>query len=176
MSAANRTTPRSPRAKWAVTLLILAVVLAALTYVYRGGDDDYYKSGLPIEKAVVMKQNGGQHRFTLEIAAKPIDIEIGLMHRKYMPKDHGMMFQLGKVPRHISFWMKNTLIPLDMLFVGADGSIVNIHHNATPLSLTGIPSQMPVTAVIELNGGRAEEAGIKIGDRVLHPYFGTADN
>ncbi|HEX2752795.1 MAG TPA: DUF192 domain-containing protein, partial [Alphaproteobacteria bacterium] len=66
--------------------------------------------------------------------------------------------------------------PLDMLFVGTDGSIVNIHHNATPLSLTGIPSQMPVTAVIELNGGRAEEAGIKIGDRVLHPYFGTADN
>lgn len=174
MSAANRTTPRSPRAKWAVTLLILAVVLAALTYVYRGGDDDYYKSGLPIEKAVVMKQDGSRHVFKLEIAAKPIDIEIGLMHRKYMPKDHGMMFQMGREPRVISFWMKNTLIPLDMLFVGADGTIANIHHNATPLSLTGIPSQLPITAVIELNGGRANETGIKIGDRVLHPYFGTA--
>lgn len=174
MSAVKKNRQNPVRAKWWISFLISAVVFTALAYQYLAGDDDYYKSGLPIEKAVVMKQDGSRHVFKLEIAAKPIDIEIGLMHRKYMPKDHGMMFQMGREPRVISFWMKNTLIPLDMLFVGADGTIANIHHNATPLSLTGIPSQLPITAVIELNGGRANETGIKIGDRVLHPYFGTA--
>jgi len=175
MSAIKKSNQGKSRAKPWTFFFFAAALCAALAYYSLGRDDDYYQSGLPIEKAVVMKQDGGQHAFKLEIAAKPIDIEIGLMHRKYMPKNHGMMFQLGKTPRHISFWMKNTLIPLDMLFVAADGSIANIHHNAVPQSLTGIPSQMPVTAVIEINGGRAAETGIKIGDRVLHPYFGTAD-
>lgn len=175
MSAVKKKHHGKSRAKWWISICIFAAVFVSLASYYLGADDDYYKSGLPIQKAVVMKQDGSAHTFKLEIAAKPIDIEIGLMHRKYMPKNHGMMFQLGQTPRHISFWMKNTLIPLDMLFVAADGSIVNIHHNAVPQSLTGIPSQMPVTAVIEINGGRAEETGIKIGDRVLHPYFGTAE-
>ena len=70
--------------------MISAVIFASLAYTYFSADDDYYKSGLPIEKIVVMKQDGGQHTFKVEIAAKPIDVEIGLMHRKYMPKDHGM--------------------------------------------------------------------------------------
>jgi len=171
----NQSKKGQSRTKWRIFFLMAAIVFACLAYSYLKQDDDYFKSGLPIDKTVVMKQSGGHHTFKLEIASRPIDVEIGLMHRKYMPKDHGMLFQLGKDPRVISFWMKNTLIPLDMLFVGPDGTIVNIHHNATPKSLTSVPSQLPVTAVIELNGGRADETGIKIGDRVLHAYFGTAD-
>jgi len=183
MSVADKKMPRpkiqgKSRSKLMLYVLMVIVLLcgAALAYdVFGADEEDEYKSGLPVEKVVVMKQDGGKQVFKLEIAAKPIDIQIGLMHRKSMPPNHGMMFQMGKTPRHVSFWMKNTLIPLDMLFVAADGSIINIHHNATPLSLTGIPSQGPITAVIELNGGRAEETGIRIGDRVLHPYFGTAE-
>ena len=175
MSADKKINQSQNRKKMWIAFFFFAAFLVSLAYHFLGADDDYYKSGLPIEKIVVMKQDGGQQAFKVEIAAKAIDIEIGLMHRKYMPKDHGMFFQIGREPRAISFWMKNTLIPLDMLFVGAEGTIVNIHHNATPLSLASVPSQLPVTAVIELNGGRADATGIKIGDRVLHPYFGTAE-
>lgn len=130
-------------------------------------------SGLPVEKLTVQFQAGGTHDFEVEVAAKPIDLEMGLMFRKDMAKDHGMLFELGAPAKTTSFWMKHTLIPLDMLFVDEGGKIINIHRNAVPEDLTGIPSGGPVTAVIELNGGRADDVGIHIGDHVLHPYFGT---
>ena len=100
-----------------------------------------------------------------------MDLEIGLMYRKTMPEDNGMLFLLSAEPKETAFWMKNTLIPLDMLFIARDCTIVNIHAGAEPLSLTPIPSGQPVTAVIELNGGRAQALGIKAGDKVIAPYF-----
>lgn len=133
--------------------------------------EDDYESRLPVEKVVIELQSGGLHTFDLEIASRPVDIETGLMFRKQMDKDRGMLFLLGKEPRVTSFWMKNTYIPLDMLFVAQDGKIVNIYRNAQPHSLTSIPSGAPVTGVIELNAGRADETGIRFGDRVLHGYF-----
>ncbi len=136
--------------------------------------DATLKTPLDVERVLVTLKNGDTHEFDLEIARAPVDIEIGLMFRKKMDKDHGMMFQLGQPPREVSFWMKNTLIPLDMLFVAEDGTIVNIHRNAVPQSLTAIPSVQPVTCVIELNGGRAEKLGINIGDKVVHRYFRKA--
>lgn len=112
----------------------------------------------------------GDHKFTVELATTPAQQEQGLMYRRSMAPDAGMLFDFGQ-PTPTTFWMKNTLIPLDMLFVGADGRIVNIHERAVPMSETMIPSQGAVRAVIELNGGTAARLGIRAGDRVSYPIF-----
>lgn len=113
----------------------------------------------------------GDHKFTVELATTPAQQEQGLMYRRSMAPDAGMLFDFGR-PQPTTFWMKNTYIPLDMLFVGADGRIVNIHERAVPLSEAMIPSQGRVRAVIELNGGTASRLGIRPGDRVTYPIFG----
>lgn len=156
-------------------LIILAFCVATIIGGYIATlDANPPPSGLPVEKITVRFASGGTHDFKVEVASKPIDLEMGLMFRSEMDKDAGMLFETGTPAREMAFWMKNTLIPLDMLFVAADGKIVNIHRNAVPKDLTSIPSGGPVTGVIELNGGRADQVGIHIGDTVLHPYFGTA--
>jgi uncharacterized protein len=137
----------------------------------RCANGEEFKSGLPVEKLVIREKGGKEATFNVEIASKPIDLHVGLMFRKEMPKDHGMLFEFAGDPREQTFWMKDTLIALDMLFVSADGHIVNLHRNAHPQDLTPIPSGEPVTAVIELNAGVIDDLGIKIGDRVVHPFF-----
>jgi uncharacterized membrane protein (UPF0127 family) len=112
----------------------------------------------------------GDHKFTVELATTPAQQEQGLMYRRSMAPDAGMLFDFGH-PTTTNFWMKNTFIPLDMLFVGADGRIVNIHERAVPMSEAMIPSQGMVRAVIELNGGTAARLGIRPGDRVIYPIF-----
>ena len=92
------------------------------------------------------------------------------MHRTEMADNAGMLFVFGDVAMR-SFWMKNTLIPLDMLFIHSDGTIHHIHHNAKPQDLTSITSKYPSLAVLELNGGTADKMGIKEGDVVEHTYF-----
>ena len=87
------------------------------------------------------------------------------MNRSELAPDHGMIFPFDP-PRDAAFWMKNTLIPLDMVFVRADGTIANIAENTVPLSLDAVPSEGPVKAVLEIAGGRAAELGIKAGDKV----------
>jgi uncharacterized protein len=156
-----------------------AIGLAALclvgivTLVSKCAGGEEYVSGLPVEKVVVQKADGGSETFDAEIAAKPMDIHVGLMFRKEMDKDHGMLFEFEGEPRQESFWMKNTLIPLDIIFIAPDGRIVNIHRNAKPGDMTPLPSLEPVTAVLEVNGGQADERGIKIGDKVVHGFFRT---
>ena len=105
------------------------------------------------------------HRFTVEIARTQEEQATGLMDRSQLAPDRGMIFPFDP-PRDASFWMKNTLIPLDMIFVRTDGSIANIAANTVPLSLEPVPSEGPVGAVLELAGGRAAELGIKPGDKV----------
>ena len=122
------------------------------------------------EKLTIVSK-GTEHSFDVEIANEPVSREIGLMYRTKMEPDHGMLFEMD-ANEVVHFWMKNTLIPLDMLFVGADGVIKVIHPNAIPKDLTALGSEVPVTGVIELVGGRAAELGIKPGDKVMHPYFG----
>jgi len=95
------------------------------------------------------------------------------MFRRTMAPDAGMLFHY-KTPTLATMWMRNTLIPLDMLFVDAQGRIVNIHERAVPQSLDVIAAAAPVRAVIELNGGTAARLGIAPGDRVQHPIFGNA--
>ena len=95
------------------------------------------------------------------------------MFRRSLAADAGMIFDYG-VPSLAAMWMKNTLIPLDMLFVDQHGRIINIHERAVPGALEPIAAAAPARAVIELNGGTAARLGIKPGDRVIFPIFGDA--
>jgi len=91
------------------------------------------------------------------------------MNRNSVPPDRGMIFPYDP-PVQVSFWMKNTLVPLDMIFIGADGKIGRIAANTTPMSLDPVASIDPVSAVLEVAGGRAAELGIKQGDKVSWPH------
>jgi len=114
---------------------------------------------------LTIRSGGELHHFTVEVAGTPEEQAQGLMYRESLAPDRGMIFP-HEQPRPASFWMKNTLIPLDIIFVRPDGTIARIAANATPLSLTPIPSLEPVSAVLEIAGGRAAELGIQAGDRV----------
>ena len=92
------------------------------------------------------------------------------MNRRSLPAEGGMLFDFG-VERPVAMWMKNTLIPLDMLFIAADGRIVDVAERTVPMSLEVIPSPVPVSAVLEVNGGTAERLRIKPGDRLAFPQF-----
>jgi uncharacterized membrane protein (UPF0127 family) len=115
----------------------------------------------------------GRHRFQIEVAETPQQMMQGLMFRRSLAPDAGMLFDY-KRPTTATMWMRNTLIPLDMLFVDARGKIVNIQQRAVPQSDDVIAAAAPVRAVIELNGGTAERLGIAPGDQVVHPIFGNA--
>jgi uncharacterized membrane protein (UPF0127 family) len=106
----------------------------------------------------------GDHKFTVQVAATPEQQEHGLMFYRSLPGDQGMIFPYDP-PQAVSFWMKNTLIPLDMLFIRADGTIARI-ATAKPLDETPVPSGVPIAAVLEIRGGRAAELGIREGDKV----------
>jgi uncharacterized membrane protein (UPF0127 family) len=115
---------------------------------------------------------GGARRFSIELALSPQQQEQGLMFRRTLAADAGMLFDFGD--SHVaSFWMRNTLIPLDMLFIAADGRIADLHERAVPLSEDPIESKVPVRAVLELNGGTVARLGIRLGDVVHHPIFGN---
>lgn len=113
----------------------------------------------------------GEHRFTVEVADTPAEQAKGLMFRQELGPDAGMLFDFHE-SRPVSFWMQNTLIPLDMLFIRSDGTIANIHVNARPLDPTSIPSDGPVEFVLEIPGGRSVELGIKAGDAVTNDRIG----
>ena len=121
--------------------------------------------------ALTIVSADGPHKFAVEVATTPAQMEQGLMFRRSLAPDSGMLFDF-KTPSMAIMWMKNTLIPLDMLFVDTAGRIVNIHERAVPGSLETIAAAAPVRAVIELNGGTAARLGIRPGDRVLFPIFG----
>jgi uncharacterized membrane protein (UPF0127 family) len=121
-------------------------------------------SGLEVIPLTVT-QDGKEHRFRVEVAKTDAEQSQGLMFRTEMGPDEGMLFPTER-PQARSFWMKNTVIPLDLLFIGPDGLISNIAANAVPYSLEPIPSSGAAIAVLELNGGRAAELGIEPGARV----------
>jgi uncharacterized protein len=112
----------------------------------------------------------GRYKFKVELATTPEQMMQGLMFRRSLDPDAGMLFDYGTT-QPVSFWMKNTLIPLDMVFILASGRIAGVHQRAVPLSEQAIPSPAPVRAVLELNGGTASRLGIKPGDLVVHPIF-----
>jgi uncharacterized protein len=121
-------------------------------------------SGLRLIPLTVTSQ-GRVHRFTVEVAASGADQQKGLMFRTAMGADEGMIFPMNP-PRDAAFWMRNTVIPLDIIFIGTDRRILNIAANAVPYSEEPLPSDGVVSGVLELNGGRAKALGIGPGDRV----------
>ena len=106
----------------------------------------------------------GAHKFEVDVAATPEQQETGLMFRRSLQPNEGMIFPYDP-PATVAFWMKNTLIPLDIIYIRADGSIARITH-AKELDLTPLPSGEPIGAVLEIRGGRSAELGIREGDKV----------
>jgi uncharacterized protein len=144
---------------------VLPLLLAVTANVARAQLAQFPVAALTIVTA------SGTHKFTVELATSPEQMTQGLMFRQSLAPDAGMLFDY-QTPSMATMWMKNTLIPLDMLFVDAQGRIVNIQERAVPQSLDVIAATAPVRAVIELNGGTVARLGIAPGDRVQHPIFG----
>ncbi|OHV85175.1 DUF192 domain-containing protein [Ensifer sp. LCM 4579] len=122
----------------------------------------------------LMTGQGRTHSFTVELAVDPDQRAQGLMYRRQMAPDHGMLFDFGET-RRVMMWMKNTYLPLDMLFAAADGTVRHIHENAVPLSESIIDSREPVEFVLELNAGTVRRLGIKPGDRLSGAGIMPAD-
>jgi len=123
--------------------------------------------------SLVVVTGAREIKFEVDLATNDAERARGLMYREKLGPYDGMLFDFYQ-DAPVSFWMKNTLIPLDMVFIAGDGTIKHVHANATPLSTDAIPSQFPVRAVLEINGGSARLLGIKPGDKVKHPIFGNA--
>lgn len=116
-------------------------------------------------ECITVHTESGDHLFTVEWAVEREEQACGLMFRPEMAADHGMVFDFG-VERPVAFWMHNTLIPLDMVFIRASGEVLNIAKNTTPLSDASVPSDGPVRYVLEVNGGVADEIGLVPGDMI----------
>jgi uncharacterized membrane protein (UPF0127 family) len=127
-------------------------------------------SAQSFEPLAIVTKGGARQAFQVEVARNEADRAQGLMYRRSMAPDHGMLFDFGKV-EPVAMWMQNTYMPLDMLFIRPDGGIARIAANTEPLSTRTIPSGEPVLAVLELNAGTAARLGIKPGDRVEHTLF-----
>jgi uncharacterized membrane protein (UPF0127 family) len=123
------------------------------------------------EKSVVeIVTKTGVHSFSVEVVDNDADRAKGLMHRRSLPEGTGMLFDFHR-EQDVSFWMQNTYIPLDMIFIRADGRIHRIAENTVPHSLEQVPSRGPVRGVLEVIAGTARKLGIAPGDRVAHPIF-----
>jgi uncharacterized membrane protein (UPF0127 family) len=131
-------------------------------------------AGVTFEKGPLEILSGGKtHKFTVEFADNDQRRTLGLMYRRQMAADAGMLFDF-KRDSPVAMWMRNTLIPLDMLFADKTGLIVHIHERAVPMDETTIESGGVVRAVLELNGGTVQRLGIKPGDRMVHAMFPKA--
>jgi uncharacterized membrane protein (UPF0127 family) len=122
------------------------------------------------ETPLAIEAASGTHAFEVELAVTPEQRRQGLMFRESLDADRGMLFDFGRTAP-VTMWMRNTYIPLDMLFVDDDGRIQRIAEDVQPLSDTLIGSGSPVRAVLELPAGTTAELGIEAGDRLVHPMF-----
>lgn len=157
----------------------LPIALAAAFILGAGAAAESLNGGKPQQLAsepLTISGPQGKHHFTMEVAKDEPAREIGLMYRKTMADNHGMIFVFDtKPPVRPAFWMHETYIPLDIIFVGLDGRILNIAKNAKPLDETPLPAAGAARAVIEINGGLADRLHIQPGDRVEdEAAFGAA--
>ncbi len=158
MSAARRALSR---------VLLLVLVLAPAVIGPAAADVDVPEGDLAIVTA-----GGARHDFRIELAVTPEQRAQGLMHREALAPDAGMLFVYAR-PQEVSMWMKNTLISLDMLFISAEGAVLRIAERTEPLSLASISSGSPAKGVLEVPAGTAARLGLRPGDRILHPAFGS---
>ena len=149
-------------ARSALAALALTAAIAATPDCVRGAE----------LQTIEIASKTGVHAFEVEMAITPEEKEHGLMFRRELPEGHGMLFDF-QFDQPLAFWMKNTFIPLDMLFIRSDGRILRIAENTQPLSERNIPSGGPVRAVLEVIGGTAKKLGIAPGDRVGGSIFNS---
>lgn len=154
---------------WSRRRLLAAGAMAMLA---PGGARAQVLVTFPRSRVEILTRAGQRHAFKVELATTPEQLSQGLMYRRSLAADAGMLFDFG-VDRPVSMWMRNTLIPLDMLFITGDGTVVGIKERAVPGSLEIIDSPQPVRSVLEVNGGTARRLGLGVGDRVIHPIFGS---
>jgi len=153
-----------------VVMKISAILslLAALTLIF--APETYAESAqFPIED-IRIETDSVSFQMSVEIARSQAQLAQGLMNRKHLGENRGMLFDFG-LEKPIYMWMKNTLIPLDMVFLDSRGRIVGIREQTTPLSEAIITVKSKAKSVLEINGGAAAKLGLKIGDRVIHPMF-----
>lgn len=140
----------------------ITIILICITIILCG----YFYHSKTRQSDLTIQTNSNKITYHVEIADTHYLRAKGLMHRKSMPQNHGMLFIFEK-PQIISMWMKNTHIPLDMLFVDKNGIIRHIHENAKPFDETIISSVIPVSFVIELNAGQVKEKNIQTLNQVI---------
>ena len=156
-------TDRTLMTKWRILLWIAGVALMPAAQSALSAQLQTFQ-----RNEVVIETPSGPHEIAVEVAASPDQRAQGLMFRRQLGKDEGMLF-LYPSERVATMWMKNTLIPLDMLFIDAGGHVVHIAERAVPQSTMTISSEKPVRAVLELNGGTAARLGIEAGAVVRLP-------
>jgi uncharacterized membrane protein (UPF0127 family) len=149
--------------KFVFLSLIALALVACGPKIEAAPPDPRAQSGLEVVPLTVHSANGN-HRFTVEVARTAEQQSRGMMYRRSVAKDRGMIFPFDP-PQNAAFWMENTWIPLDMVFIRADGTIARI-ATAKPLDETPVPAGEPVAAVLEIRGGRSAQLGIRPGDRV----------
>ncbi|MBB2180905.1 DUF192 domain-containing protein [Gluconacetobacter tumulicola] len=147
--------------------LVVALAGGQMVGTARAQDDTPTKaqSELPRENLTITNAKGAKHVFSVELATTPGQQRIGEMFRTSVPADRGMLF-VWPYPQQSDMWMENTLVSLDIVFIGEDGRISAIAENAVPQSLARISSHGPVRATLELQGGLTEKLGIVVGDKV----------
>lgn len=127
-----------------------------------------------LDRLSIVTVGGARHEFLVELALTPEQRSRGLMFRRELPEGRGMLFDFGPGETEVSMWMRNTYIPLDMVFIRADGTIRHIAADTVPFSETIIPSTGPVKGVLEVIAGTCRRLGIAAGDRVEHRHFRRA--
>ena len=152
-----------PRPSWIVRRAMVLVLVGAWLVGSVGS-----LQAVPVTDLWIETQGGKRHMFSAELADTTEKRKLGLMFRQKMAASDGMLFVFPR-PRPITMWMRNTYIPLDMLFIGSDGRIRAIAQRTVPHSERLIKSGQPCLAVLEINGGTVARLGIQVGDRVLHP-------
>lgn len=155
----------------AIAAAVVSIAFVAAVFaLFAAPDARIAAVAQPALQPLAIVTDTGRHEFSVELAATPEERSRGLMYRRSMPAEQGMLFDFGRV-QPVSMWMKNTYLSLDMFFITEDGTIVRIAENTEPLSERTIPSGQPVLSVLELNAGTARRLGITAGARVEHPLF-----
>jgi uncharacterized membrane protein (UPF0127 family) len=153
--------------RFILSALFLSLASAASAQTSK---DDVVDFGEPVPLTIVSKDS--THTFQIERAITLDQQARGMMFRETMDPDSGMLFEFAE-PKIATIWMKNTPLPLDILFVRSNGKILKIEHMAQPYKLRSASSEAIVAAVLELQGGRSKELGIMPGDLIQHEFFGT---
>ena len=148
----------------------LAAFLPALAFAQDADPDNLIDFGE--SETLIVESESGMHTFDVEVADTLEEQAQGYMYRESVGPNEGMLFEFDE-PKIATIWMKNTPIPLDIIFIRSNGRILKIEHNAQPYKLRSASSEATVAAVLELAGGRAEDLGILPGDIIKHEFFGT---